>query len=124
LTGGNVVFPAVETRAFRQSGNCVFADRVRGCVCEVLALTADDPELTYLVSEHRPRYYNKSAPSPLAAAMNLDLPSIIDNPPTLRFLLLHQPRSILRTKHSGRDIDIHDREEILDVEVFEGDGFA
>jgi hypothetical protein len=56
--------------------------------------------------------------------MNLDLPSIIDNPPTLRLLRLHHPRSILRTEDSGRDVDIHDREEILDVEVFEGDGFA
>jgi hypothetical protein len=37
LTGGNVVFPAVETRTFGQSGNGVFADCVRGGVCEVSA---------------------------------------------------------------------------------------
>jgi len=48
-------------------------------------------------------------------------PAVIDDPPTPRLLALHQPSRILGTEDRGGDVDVHEGEEFLDGQVFDGD---
>ena len=36
-------------------------------------------------------------------------PSVVDDPPSLRLLRLHQSRGVFSAQNRGRDVDAHDR---------------
>ena len=88
LACGNVVLSAVETRAFRESGDGVLADRVRGGVYERMSARAETRarslSATHLASAHRPRYLNtrqRSFSSEPGTAIMAHLPLLIILPP-------------------------------------------
>lgn len=79
---------------------------------------------SYSVSVRKRRYYNERINITSSVRPSAYSPPIIDDPPSLWLLRLHHPRRILRTNDSGRDVDVHDGEVVLDLEVFDGDGFS
>lgn len=105
----------------------MLADRVRGGVYENVSEGRDAPDRVsnslglgaYAAILGYPSTLISSDQEPHHGS-----PPVVDNPPALRLLRLHHPRRILRTEHGGGDVDIHDGEKVLDVEVFERDGFA
>lgn len=62
-----------------------------------------------------------SQSTPALPYLSAHSPPVIDDSPALWFLRLHHPRRILRTDDSRGDVDVHDGEVVLNIEVFDGD---
>lgn len=67
------------------------------------------------------RYYGKQINTVSPAKHTSYLPAVIDNPTALRLLALHHPRRILCANDGGGDVDVHAREVVLNVEIFNRD---